>query len=361
MRKLALGGAALALVVAGCTTVSHLKALQPAAVPSSPPIAPPAVVSPEGNGAMQRGIDIDAYTYPGQDISGAAFADVAYITSLHANAVSISFPFFMSGPSSSTVYATNSTPTPAQLAVLIRDAERAGLYVSIRPLLDETALGISRVYWSPANPDAWFASYRHFLAPYATMAQREHVQQFIVGAEFSMFTDLRHWNALDKAVRNRFHGTLGCANNWGPLAFAGDGSGAPFAGNCGQGLRESIDAYHPQHGDLLAGWERFDSKLPRGTVETEIGIDAVKGAFKRPYQHQWTTATTLDTSVQARWFTAACHAASREHLGGVYFWPLGFSEQPATGPTLTYQGAWAGSAGAQAISRCFAWLEKSER
>ena len=95
----------------------------------------------------------------------------------------------MSGPSSSTVFATNSTPTPSQLAVLVRDTKQAGLYVSIRPLLDETALGISRVYWSPANPDASFASYRHFLIPYATMAQREHVQQFIVGAEFSMFAD----------------------------------------------------------------------------------------------------------------------------------------------------------------------------
>ena len=58
----------LALVVAGCTTVSHLKALQPAAVPSSPPIAPPAVVPAVGNGTMQRGIDIDAYTYPGRTL-----------------------------------------------------------------------------------------------------------------------------------------------------------------------------------------------------------------------------------------------------------------------------------------------------
>jgi hypothetical protein len=359
VRKLMLGGAALALVVAGCTAAGHLKALQPVTTPPSPPVTRRAVVQPVKSGVMQRGIDIDAYTYPGQDIAEAASADVAYIESMHANAVSVSFPFFMSAASSSTVYAKNSTPTPAQLAVLVRDAERAGLYVSIRPLLDESALGIPRVDWSPTDPGAWFASYRRFLIPYAAMAQREHVQEFIVGAEFTMFGASPRWNVLDRAMRSRFDGTLGCANNWGRRVFTGNGSGVPFSGNCGIGVRESVDAYHPQHGNLLAGWEAFDSSLPRGTVETEVGIDAVKGAYKRPYQHEWTTAVTVDTSVQAHWFTAACHAAARERLGGIYFWSLGFSQQPATGPTLTSQGAWAGGAGAQAISQCFLWLEKS--
>ena len=47
---------------------------------------------------MQLGIDIDLYTYPGQDFAAAAATDIAYIASLHANSMSISFPFFMSGP-----------------------------------------------------------------------------------------------------------------------------------------------------------------------------------------------------------------------------------------------------------------------
>ena len=361
MRKLILVGATIVLLVVGCTTVAHLRSLQPITVSSSPSAPLPSVVRPVRNGIMQRGVDIDAYTYPGQDIAAAASADVVYIESLHANAVSISFPFFMSGPSSDTVYAENSTLSSVQLSVLVHDAEQAGMYVSIRPLLDEGALGTSRVYWSPANPGKWFASYRHFLLPYATMAQREHAQEFIMGAEFSTFAASPYWTALDRAMRRRFHGVLGCSNNWGPLDFAGDGSGKAFAGNCGQGVRESVDAYKPQQGNLLAGWEAFDSTLPRGTVETEIGIDAVSGAYKRPYKHQWTFATKLDTSVQADWFTAACHAAAGEHLGGIYFWSLGFSQQPATGPTMTYQGAWAGGAGAQAISRCFAWLVRRGR
>ena len=115
---------------------------------------------------------------------------MAYIKSLQANSVSISFPFFMAGPSSSAVYAKNTTPSPAQLAVLVNNAEAAGLYVSIRPLLDESTLGRSRVHWSPDDPAAWFVSYQRFLLPYAAMAQREKVPEFIVGTELSKIRGL---------------------------------------------------------------------------------------------------------------------------------------------------------------------------
>ena len=356
-----LGAAVLAVLTTGCTAAAHMVTLEPPEVPSSAhsslPSAPPRLPSvPVRLPAFQRGVDIDAYTYPGQDIAAAAAADVAYIKSLHANSVSISFPFFMTGPSSSAVYAKNTTPSPAQLAVLVNNAEGAGLYVSIRPLLDESILGRARAHWSPDDTAAWFSSYQRFLLPYVAMAQREKVPEFIVGTELSMFEDSSHWNALDKVFRRTFHGALGCSNNWGSQALAGDGSGAAFAGNCGRGVRESIDAYAPQNGNLLAGWEAFDSELPRGTVETEVGIGAIAGAYIRPYQHEWTAATSLDTSVQAHWFTTACRAAVKEHLGGIYSWPLAFSNHPATGPTLTDQGQWAGGAGGHAIAQCFETL-----
>ena len=353
--RLILGVSVLAVLTSGCTAAAHTEPPQQTEATLSTSSNPqPALIQ---RPAFQRGVDIDAYTYPGQDIAAAAAADVAYIKALNANSVSISFPFFMTGPSSSVVYAKNTTPSPAQLAVLVSDAEAAGLYVSIRPLLDESTLGRARAAWSPDDPAAWFASYQRFLLPYAAMAQREKVPELIVGTELTKFEASSHWNTLDKALRLTFSGTLGCSNNWGSQALAGDGSGPAYAGNCGQGVRESVDAYQPQNGNLLAGWEAYDSQLPQGTVETEVGIDAVAGAYVRPYQHEW-TVTSLDTSVQARWFAAACTASLEEHLGGIYFWPLGFSNQPATGPSLTYQGQWAGGAGGQAIAQCFKTLQE---
>jgi hypothetical protein len=348
VRRMILGAAALALLLVSCTGASHLEALQPAPIPSAKPAALPGAVPAVSTSTFQRGIDVDIYTYPGQDIVAAASADVAYILSLHANAVSISFPFFMAGPDAKGVYASSATPTPAQLGILVSDAVQAGLYVSVRPLLDERNLHKSRVGWKPADPSAWFASYRHFLLPYASMAQREHAKEFIVGAEFSKFATAPGWNGLDQALRKRFHGALGCANNWNVV---------PAPGNCGHGVHETIDAYPPEHSPLLAGWTAYDRTFPQDTVVTEVGIDAVKGAYSDPPRWQW-PVKTLDQQVQANWFTAACHAAARTHLRGIYFWSLGFSQQPVTGPTLADQGAWAGGAGARAISRCFTWLKK---
>ena len=354
MRRLLLGAGVLALLVAGCTTAAHLKALQPPSAPSSPPIVVPAAETaprPSPGHFPQLGIDIDLYTYPGQDFSAAAATDVAYIASLHANAVSVSFPFFMSGPSAARVYASDATPTPSQLAVLVYDAERAGLYVSIRPLLDEGNLGQPRGHWVPADPAAWFANYWHFLEPYAVIAQAQHVQEFIVGTEFSQFSRSPRWNALDRALRDHYHGTLACANNWG---------GTAFTGNCGRGVVETVDAFQPQQSNLLDGWEAFDQRLTPGTVETEVGIDAVSGAEESPYQHDW-HARSLNQSVQVRWFTAACLAAAKTHLGGIYFWPLEFSQNIANGPTLAYQGWWAGGQGARAITACFAALGRTAK
>ena len=47
---------------------------------------------------IQLGIDVDAYTYKGENMAASARAVVKYVRSLHANAISITFPFFMNGP-----------------------------------------------------------------------------------------------------------------------------------------------------------------------------------------------------------------------------------------------------------------------
>jgi hypothetical protein len=102
-RKVLAGGATLAVLVAGCSAAGHLKMLDPPPTPASRPLPSTA--------RMQLGVDIDAYTYPGQDIGAAAEQDIAYVESLHANAVSISFPFFMTGRLANSVHAGPATPS----------------------------------------------------------------------------------------------------------------------------------------------------------------------------------------------------------------------------------------------------------
>jgi hypothetical protein len=336
--KMALWAAALAVLIVGCTGAAHLRALQPDTASKAPPLLIPPAAS-----TMQLGVDVEAYTYPGQNVAADARTDIDYIESLHANAASISFPFFVGGPRSDTVTAGTSTPTPRELAAIVAAAANAGLYVSVRPLLDETSSGMSRVDWLPPDPDAWFASYRAFVLPYAAAAQRAHAREFIVGAELTRMDRMPQWRGLDSALARRFSGILAYANNWGRFRLAGNG------GN----VTETVDAYQPARPPLVQSWLRFDQRLPPGTVETEVGIAAVDRAWRKPFQHSW-PGTRLDPAVQAQWFTAACAAAKATHLGGIYFWAIGLGQ--LSGPTLAQQFNWAHSAGAAAISTCFASL-----
>jgi hypothetical protein len=332
--------ACLLVLIVGCTAASHIKQLQPPAVPKSPPITLPSTQPPVLAGTFLRGVAVDFYTYPGQDISVAAETTVSFVRGLHANAMSISFPIFLDG---SGVQTTRATPTPGQLAVLVNDAENAGMRVTIRPLLDESSFHHCRC--TLAVQPAWFASYRRLLIPYARMANANHVATFVVGVEFTRFAHASQWRKINRAVRTVYHGTLACSDNWSV-----DTNGCLVQA-------QTVDAYHPILGNLFSGWKAYDRSFPRGAVLSEIGIDAVPAAVLMPWRHHW-PVQGLDPTVQARWFTAACHAAIATHLSGIYYWPLGFGN-PRVGPTLTYQGLWGGGAGASAIRRCFQWIERT--
>jgi hypothetical protein len=348
-RKTLAGAVVLGLA---CAAAAQLTGYQPAlAAPAASradhgqvPLA--AVKRP----ARELGAAVDLYTYPGQDFTTATAAEIAYLKALHANSVMVSFPFFISGRGGSTVFAKKSTPTPAQLSVLARAATKAGLFLTLRPLMDQTSIGESRASWKPRNQKAWFASYRKFLLPYAQMAHRAGVARFYIGAEFSKFQGSRLWTPLDNAVRKAFRGTLVYANN---------GKGV-HPGIGGKGVQLSVDAYpnlgvgtNPATARLTRAWKAYDQRLPARTVLSEVGISGVKGAFLSPWQHHW-PHPKMDVSVQVRWFTAACRAAVASHSGGIYFWAIGFGA-PALVQKLDaqHQGAWENGPAEKAVAACY--------
>jgi hypothetical protein len=342
-RRAAIVILALGLMVAGCAAASRIPALQPQAVPVGAKIALP-------RRPVQLGIDVDWYAWQGQNVGSTARTTAAYLEKLHANAVSISFPFFAEGEHSNAVLATAQTPTPAQLSVAIAAFQADGLTVSLRPLLDESSLGRSRVGWTPPDLSAWFNSYESFLRPYLQMAQSDGVAEFIVGTELTAFDTSPRWKGFDAQASKLYRGTLACAANWDPVPKR----------ICG-GLDETVDAYPPVRPGktLLAAWDAYDRSLSKGTLLTEVGIAAAPDAPSMPWVHAW-NIQKVDPAVQARWFTAACQAAVREHMGGIYFWSVGLGA-PTRGPTLQNQLGWTGSAGADAIKACFASVTSGGR
>lgn len=355
LRRFAAGTLGIALLCGGCDAAAHLASLQPSLnrAPVTAAMVSPSVGSPAGPGSsFQRGVDIDFYAWRGENVTESAASTVRYITGiLHANAVSISFPFFMNGVEPGSVHATASTPKVRQLSALVMEAENARLRVSLRPLLDQPSLGRSRVRWIPANLAAWFASYQAFLRPYAVMAQRDHVAELIVGTELDGFDQSAGWASLDQVIRRWYAGRLACADNWDAVVTDG----------CGPAVVQDVDAYPPAtSGDQLdSSWLAYDKALPAGTVETEVGIAAAAGAWRQPWQVRW-PVPVADTALQRRWFAAACHAAVSTGLGGIYFWSLSLDTSPPAPPTLTSQTS-LGGPGAAAIARCFAAIERTAR
>src|SRR5258708_5649891 len=100
----------------------------------------------------QRGIDIDWYDGnlgPGNTIANESPGFVNYVKGLGANWLSITFPLYEASRTSSVVVRRSATPSPADLSILIKDAQAAGLSVVLRPLLESSNLGASPVPWTP--------------------------------------------------------------------------------------------------------------------------------------------------------------------------------------------------------------------
>ena len=334
------------LLAAAATLTTALVAACSSAAP--PPAQTAAVPLP----SVQLGVDLDFYATPGANITATAKQDIAYIKSLHANAISISFPFY-SSKAGSALGPIPKTPSLAQLDTLITMAESADLAVTVRPLLSQDALGKARVHWKPAHLAAWFAAYQHFLLRYAALAQRDHVDVFVIGTELNAFANSPEWATLQTAVSAVYHGKLAFSNNW---------SGTK---NATAGVTEMTDAYEPiplsdsASVPALAGAVTYWAHaLPYGSVLSEVGIAAQSGAYAHPWQ-LGSKAAPIKSQIQANWFSAQCQAVVQDHLGGIYFWPLYFGQSltgTTAGPT-----AWAARPGAIAIAKCFSAMAASSQ
>jgi hypothetical protein len=301
----------------------------------------------------QLGIDIDFYTYPGLNVAPLAARDMAYAKSLHANSVSVSFPFFISGPKSNTVYGTSSTPSPAELAIVAQAAKNAGLYFSIRPLLDETSLRkahSARTAWLPTRLGQFFGSYERFLKPYAQMAQAQKIPEIIIGVEFDRFNYSPYWNRLAGYLRGYYHGTLAYSNNWEMKVRKLVSSGK---------VVQLLDAYPIMHltdsatiAQVTRSWDKYLAGYPRGIVLSEVGIAAQSKAYGVPY-NVVSNGKPLVPAIQVHWFDAVCNAVASEHDGGVYFWAVGFGEPLNVPPSTSSPGSFVDGPGAKAISACF--------
>ncbi|MEU2621121.1 hypothetical protein ABZ642_23775 [Streptomyces sp. NPDC007157] len=259
-----------------------------------------------------------------------------YLVGLHANSISVSFPFFTGTKSSTKITAGTKTPTPERLARVLAIFHEAGLRTTVRPLMDERSLDIADGNWrgniAPSSRDAWFASYEKFLTPYLEAAQGEKAATFVIGTELNSMEGDDRWSALVDRAEKEFTGEVAYDANWdnyvsGPISMPVSHLG--------------IDAYFPVKVDddasvdtLVNGWDDWLDKKATGTLPkitiAEAGIGAMNGAYHSPGNFYAKRAVNL--RVQANWYTAVCRVVQERKMSGVYWWSIYFDDNPNDKP-----------------------------
>jgi hypothetical protein len=192
-------------------------------------------------------------------------------------------------------YSINITPdsgtvTTGRLVNAINTAHAAHLRVILKPYIDVRS-GLWRGKIKPRSVPEWFANYDAFILRYAKLAQREHVQGFVVGMEMqTMQGYAERWRALVHKVRQVYRA--------GFVAYQANHTEAQHENITWWDAVDVIDisAYYPlnRNGsydvpDLIQGWSPWYSLLQgihrtyhRAVMFGEIGYTPYTGTFRAP-------------------------------------------------------------------------------
>jgi len=185
---------------------------------------------------------------------------------------------------------------------------------------------------SPADWDAWFASYAGFLLHYAQVAEAGHFDALCIGTELLHATAPAHeqaWRGLVRQVRRVYHGPLTYAANWSgeyqqirfwdALDYVGIQAYFPLSTAANPPLDTLLRGWQP-HLRALAAWQK---KIKKPVVFTEIGYKTTPDAAARPWEwpDQMAAFDAPDEATQARCYEALFRACwGLPWLKGVFTW-----------------------------------------
>jgi hypothetical protein len=259
-----------------------------------------------------------------------------YVVGLHANSISVSFPFYTGTRTSTEISRGDKTPTPERIARVLEIFHEAGLRTTVRPLMDEKSLDTANGGWrgniKPTDRAAWFASYKAFMTPYLKAAHSEQAATFVIGTELNSMEGDPRWESLVDSAEKTFGGEVAYDANWdnyveGPITMPVSHLG--------------VDAYFPVKvadtasvSTLVDGWNDWLDKKATGPLPkiiiSEAGIGAMNGAYHSPGNFYAKRAVNL--KVQANWYTAVCKVVQERKMSGVYWWSIYFDTDPNVKP-----------------------------
>jgi hypothetical protein len=229
------------------------------------------------------------------------------------------------------------TPTDDAVRQAIRDLRSRRLEVMLKPHVDVQD-GTWRGTIAPRDAAAWFASYRTFLAHYASLAEEEGAALFCIGTELATMTRAAHgaeWDAVIAETKGRYHGRLTYAANanvpgdeftsvpfWGRLDLLGLDVYTPLTARSSPTRAELEQAWtHNRDGnDMVAAYRNWQGAWSKPVVFTEIGYRSGDGTNRAPWDFE--AALNPDPGEQADCYAAAYAVWLRESgwMQGVFWW-----------------------------------------
>ena len=254
-----------------------------------------------------------------------------FLRSIGANSVCLVIPFYTPSATASNVYfghsATShggSSPTPAQVAAVIKGLAATHLKITLKPLLNQSSLGTSwRGIIKPTNVSRWFHSYVTAFAPYLRMDQSLRISGFVLQAEMVSLSARPQWRPLAVWASSLYKGNL----IWDSSANVRV-QPAPLT-TMGVWLDTYPDVFatNPTIPQIIDGWNQalgaYRLPLPMSNdVIGEVGILAQDGSYPHPWKYE--QSSTYNQTVQAKWFQAACAYGVQHRYRGIYFWSTAF-------------------------------------
>jgi hypothetical protein len=327
-RGLLLIGLGLALVTGAA--IPAARSLPASGQTDNPTSSTERVPSPETADIKQRGIALGLFA---EDISFSYAPLIREIAALGATHVSLIVPYYQTNGTSTVLKLhTRLSPTLEAIAEAIRLSRRAGLEVTLFPIVRlSQPLGPNdwRGTLTPADRKAWFTSYATLLADLASLGSLTGASRLVVGSELSTLDgDLSSWRPLVQRIRTIFSGTLLYSANWDHYQDARLFELVDEIGVVAYFKLREKDA-PSDVATLTEGWRRLRRELERNLdvwakpfVLTEVGYRSRTGSTAAPWDEM--AGGVPDVGEQMRGFQAFRQAwtagPDKSRMAGLYVW-----------------------------------------
>jgi hypothetical protein len=227
-------------------------------------------------------------------------------------------------------------PSPEKLGELIQYAHSKKLRVILMPIvLLEAPLGNEwRGTINPEVWDEWWDSYREMLQHYDQIAEKHHVELFVVGSELvSAESKLEEWTRTIRQVRKEYHGQITYSANWdhyttipfwdqldvmGMNSYYDLGKGVP--GSHAQKNQATVAQINQRWATIQNSILTFGQKINKPVIMLEVGWCSMGNAVTEPWDYTQTTEP-IDLEIQRRLYESYFETwYGKKGFGGFMIW-----------------------------------------